>query len=395
LYCVGCEQFTLPRDLHDGRCPLHGVAPESFEEENYFFRLSRYQDRLTELLRSDALRVTPLERKREALSFVQSGLSDFSISRSLQRAGGWGIPVPDDPSQILYVWFDALVGYLSALGFPDGAGFERYWSHARSRLHVIGKDILRFHAVYWPAILLSVGEAPPTDLLVHGFLSVNGQKIGKSSGNAVDPLPLAAQHGSDALRHYFTRHLPTTLDADFSVERLAEAYRSELAGKLGNLVTRTQALVIRHCPEGPPRPGAGGPPEHDLIAALEQAEQASSSAWDALDPNLAARSLWQAVAAANRYLDQRAPWQLARRQQDREQLEAVLESALSAIERIARLARPLLPAASSRIGLALAKSEPAPLVLFPLTAPASGSARRPPAPPGPRSTPRTRRTSRA
>ena len=367
LYCVACEQFYLPRDLDDGCCPVHLVPPEEVEEENYFFRLSRYQDAIAELLRSGALRVTPEERRSEALRFVERGLVDFSISRSVSRARGWGIAVPDDPSQIVYVWFDALIGYLSALGFPERERFDRYWTRADRRLHVIGKDILRFHALYWPAILLSIGEALPSALLVHGFLSVDGQKISKSAGNAVDPLPLAERYGADGLRHYFTRHLPATQDADFSHSRLGAAYESDLAHQLGNLVSRTLALVQQHCGERCPAPGLPGDAEHELWRARQDTELVAGRSWDALDVNAAARATWDLVLAANRYLDRTAPWRLAR-EAAKEQLETVLATVLATIEHIARLCAPLLPLTSERIltalsGPTLQRIPP----LFPLT----------------------------
>lgn len=366
-YCVACEQFYLPRDLLDGRCPVHGTAPEQVEEENYFFRLSRYQAELAELLRSGRLRVVPDERRSEALSFVERGLSDFSISRSLVRAHGWGLPVPDDPGQVVYVWFDALIGYLSALGFPERPRFDRYWTGAGSRLHVIGKDILRFHAVYWPAILLSIGEALPSELLVHGFLSVDGRKIAKSAGNGVDPRPLAARFGSDALRHYFTRHLPATQDADFSRLRLASAYQSDLAHQLGNLVSRTLALVHRHCGGRWPSAGARAADEQELAGVAEEVRGATARAWQELDVNSAARSAWRLVLATNRYLDRTAPWQLGK-DGPTARLETVLAAALDALRGIAELCAPLLPDAAGKVRAALAANAPAAVApLFPLS----------------------------
>jgi methionyl-tRNA synthetase len=368
LYCVACEQFTLRRDLVDGRCPLHDLEPELVEEENYFFRLSRYETRLAELLRSGALRVTPEERRSEALRFVERGLTDFSISRSVKRARGWGIAVPGDPDQIFYVWFDALIGYLSALGFPERERFDRYWTHAERRVHVIGKDIWRFHALYWPAVLLSVGEALPSALLVHGFLTVDGQKIGKSAGNAIDPLPLTERYGAEGLRHYFTRHLPTSQDADFSRQRLGAVYESDLAHQLGNLVSRTLALVQRHSAESWPIAGEAGQLELELEAARHGAESGAQRSWDELDVNAAARATWELVLASNRYLDRTAPWQLGKSPETRQRLSTVLAATLSTLEQIARLAAPLLPQASQRILAALSAPRPLPLPpLFPLT----------------------------
>ncbi|MGH3167940.1 MAG: methionine--tRNA ligase, partial [Trebonia sp.] len=178
LYCVGCEQFYAPAELDDGRCPDHGTVPEPVSEENWFFRLSRYGDRLRDLIISRTIRIEPAHRRNEVLAFIDSGLEDFSVSRSTRRARGWGIPVPGDPGQVIYVWWDALGNYLTALGYgSDGDDLRRWWTGAAARIHLVGKGVLRFHAVYWPAMLLSAGEAVPTEILVHGYLTENGRKI--------------------------------------------------------------------------------------------------------------------------------------------------------------------------------------------------------------------------
>ncbi|MEO7911713.1 MAG: class I tRNA ligase family protein, partial [Roseiflexaceae bacterium] len=218
LYCVGCEQFYAESELVDGLCPEHLIAPELVEEQNYFFRLSRYADRLRELIETDQLRIVPRTRKNEVLGFIRGGLEDFSISRSRVRARGWGIPVPGDAEQVTYVWFDALGNYITALGYADDAArYQRYWTHNPQRAHVIGKNIIRFHAIYWPAMLLAAGVLPPTDIFVHGFVTVDGRKVGKSLGNAIDPVALAERYGTDVLRYYLLREIPSTGDGDFSL----------------------------------------------------------------------------------------------------------------------------------------------------------------------------------
>src|SRR3990172_6810474 len=195
LYCVGCEEFKTPKELVEGKCPEHGTVPEEVEEENYFFKLSRYQKQLEKLIEKDELKIIPETRKNEVLSFVRSGLEDFSISRTQERAHGWGIPVPGDPSQTLFVWFDALTNYITALGYGgDGKKFKKYWKENPQRVHVIGKGILRFHAVYWPAMLLSARIPLPSEIFVHGYLTVEGQKISKSLGNVVDPYALVEKY---------------------------------------------------------------------------------------------------------------------------------------------------------------------------------------------------------
>ncbi len=351
-YCIGCEQFYAPRELEGERCPVHDQDTELVEEENYFFRLSRYEPLLLDLLRSRRLRIVPEERHAEALRFVERGLADFSVSRSAKRARGWGIPVPGDPDQVVYVWFDALIGYLSALGFPERhSRFTRHWSGAASRLHVIGKDILRFHAVYWPAILLSLGEAPPTELLVHGFVTVNGRKISKSLGNGVDPLPLIDRYGSDPLRYYLARHLHTTLDSDFSIARLHASHDGELADQLGNLVSRTLALVVRHGAGGSPDSGTPGILELELRTACLRAAEAKRRAFDELDVSGAIRAGFEPALLLNRYLDRSAPWKLARSDSaaDRRRLATVLREALAAIRELGGNLAPFLPKTSLRL----------------------------------------------
>lgn len=211
LYCVGCEQFYAEDELEGGLCPEHRVRPELIEEENYFFRLSRYGDRLLDVIASDQLAIVPETRKNEVLSFIRGGLQDFSISRSQARARGWGIGVPGDPDQVLYVWFDALGNYITALDYAgEGEAYRRYWHDNPRRVHVIGKGITRFHAIYWPAILLSAGVPLPATIFVHGYLTVDGQKISKSLGNAIDPVTLVERYGIDATRYYLLREVRST-----------------------------------------------------------------------------------------------------------------------------------------------------------------------------------------
>jgi len=244
LYCVGCEQFYTEKELVDGKCPEHGIVPETVEEENYFFKLSKYQKQLEKLIESDELKIVPESRKNEVLSFIRGGLEDFSISRSKARAKGWGIPVPGDEKQVIYVWFDALSNYINALGYADdGEKFKKYWLENPNRTHVIGKGILRFHAVYWPAMLLSAGLPPPTKIFVHGYLTVEGQKISKSLGNIIDPLALVEKYGTDPVRYYLLAKFSPFEDGDFSEAKLRETYNADLANGLGNLVSRIAKLA--------------------------------------------------------------------------------------------------------------------------------------------------------
>jgi methionyl-tRNA synthetase len=345
LYCVGCERYYDQTELLDGCCPEHGGVPERVLEHNYFFRLSRYTHQLTELVRSGALRIEPEERRKEVLQLLESGLRDFSVSRSTGRARGWGLLVPDDPTQVIYVWFDALLNYVSGLG-PDG--FD-CWRDAARIEHVIGKGILRFHAIYWPAILLSAGLSLPTDVLVHGYLTVEGRKIGKSLGNAIDPTTVVEQFGIDAVRYCLLRHVSTTRDGDFSRERLVTAHDSELADQLGNLVHRTASLLDRYCGGQVPTSTTPGPLETSLLELVRTTSTEVANAVEQFALHEALASVWQLIAAGNRYVDQTEPWRLARAEGSRDRLDIVLGTLAVLVHSVALLLRPFLPATASEV----------------------------------------------
>jgi methionyl-tRNA synthetase len=354
LYCVGCEQFYREEELLDGRCPEHDTVPELVEEENYFFRLSKYQDQLIRLIDSKAIEILPEERRNEVLRFIERGLADFSISRSHERARGWGLPVPDDATQIIYVWFDALASYITALDYAnDGAPFLQLWQQSARRTHVIGKDILRYHAVYWPAILLSAGIALPTRILAHGYITVDKKKIGKSSGNAIDPFALASAHGADALRVYLLRHLHSTKDCDFSSEKLTESHDVELADQLGNLLRRSLALIARHQEGIVAAPGALGDEENALIERAVATVAEVDAGFEAFALHQSVASIWRLVAAANRYADRTAPWTLARAQQHdplaAERLRTVLYCLAESLRLIAVLITPIVPTTAANV----------------------------------------------
>jgi methionyl-tRNA synthetase len=347
LYCVGCEAFLRESDTVAGACPVHPEPLEVLEEENWFFRLSRYGATIQAAIASDQLHILPKERKNEVLQFVAGGLEDFSISRTRARAKGWGVTVPGDDSQIVYVWFDALANYLSVLGFPDGEAFTRYWQEASDRWHVIGKDILRFHAVYWPAILLSAGLQLPTSIRAHGFVTSHGQKLGKSLGNTIDPFRLVAKYGVDAVRYYLLGHLHTTKDSDFREDLLRAAYSAELAGKLGNLLQRVCALCVQH-----ELPIAA---EITLDPVLQDAAAHTRTSVDEAVANFAfqdaLRSIFELVAAGNRYIDSHAPWQLGKARtalgatpEQRAQATVTLQRCLSNLVRVLLISADLLTA---------------------------------------------------
>lgn len=334
LYCAGCELFYTPDELNDkGECFEHpGRLLEEVEEENYFFRLSKYQRELEQLLESGEYAVVPETRKSEALSFVRRGLTDFSISRSLTRAHGWGVPVPDDHSQIMYVWFDALNVYRSSS--PD------WWP---ADLHVIGKGILRFHAVYWPAILLSAQLPLPKKLFVHGYVTVNGQKMSKTLGNVVDPLLLIQQYGADAVRYYFLREVPAYEDGDYSERKFIERYNADLANGIGNFAARVTTLAA----------GVGVLPTtlttpENVIEEIKSARERVDRAMYDFKFHEALAAVTTLVSYGDSYVNTHKPWET----KDRE----VIFALIAILEDVAELLLPFLPKTALTIRGALTRA---------------------------------------
>ena len=336
LYCTGCEDFYLENDLIDGRCPEHGTKPVEVAEENWFFRLSAYQRQIEDLLETGRLSVVPDTRRNEVLSFVRRGLTDISVSRAAARTAGWGIHVPDDDSQIIYVWIDALVNYISGPGLGGDDDWRRWWSDDVEKVHVIGKNVWKFHAIYWPALLLSANLPLPDKVVVHGFVTAEGRKIGKSLGNAVDPFECVEEFGADAVRYYLLRSIPPWDDGDFSLTRLRQLYNADLANGLGNLVSRLTSLCERtdfggfdpsDCPTGP----------GDYLAAFEQGQF-----------DKAAAVLWRVIDDLNRQIETARPWELLKAP-DPDPLRRRLRRWLTELHRLAYWLAPLLPAASERI----------------------------------------------
>ena len=360
LYCVGCEQFYTHDELTpDGLCHEHLTRPDVVEEENYFFRLSRYAGELRRLITTGALRVAPESRRNEVLSFIARGLEDFSISRSAARAHGWGLSVPDDPTQVMYVWFDALGNYITALGYgtADMRPYETFWATSQERLHVIGKGIVRFHAVYWPAMLLAAGLPLPSTVFVHGYLTVEGRKISKSLGNAADPCEFVARYGVDAVRWYLLREVAPTADADFSVARLITRYNTDLADDLGNLLNRANSMLHRYRDGVVPALPSGSPalPDADALAVIAAAlPDRIARAMDIFDPRLALDAVWALVVAANRLVDGAKPWTLYKIEKAgdaaaAEALDVVLYALLEAVRLVAVHLEPFVPSAAARI----------------------------------------------
>ena len=341
-YCVGCEAFKQEKDLVEGCCPLHPtIRPQWISEKNHFFRLSKYQRPLLEHMAAHPEFVQPDVRRNEILRLLESGLEDISVSRAGQA---WGIPLPFDASSVVYVWFDALVNYASAVGLgSDQQMFERWWP---ADLHVIGKDITRFHTVIWPAMLMSARLPLPRQVFGHGFLSVNGQKMSKSLGTAIDPIEAAARFGPDALRLYLIKEITFGADGDFSWERYDERYNVDLANNLGNLVSRVAAMASRYR-HG--QLGATGATSEQLARVGEDVVSAYRRAMDTLAVHDGAAAVFRLIDATNEFIAETAPWALAKDPASGDRLTQVLFDATEAIRLTAVLLSPIMPGSSAEI----------------------------------------------
>ena len=347
-YCVACEEFKDdPHEAQDPECPIHRRPLEWRDELNLFFRLSRYQQAIEALIAREGF-IQPASRRREVENFVKQGLRDFSISRINLP---WGIPVPGHEGHTFYVWFDALLGYLTALLEPGeeadlDTAITRGWPAA---VHVIGKDILRFHAVYWPAMLLSAGLDLPQQVFGHGFLTREGQKMGKSLGNVLDPAELLQRCGRDAVRWYLLRDIPFGDDGDFQQQRFIDLVNNDLANTIGNLLNRTSSMARRWFSEAVPPAGTAAGTEHPLAQAAEGARQQALEGLDGLDFRSAAEAALQLAISANGYLNDQAPWSKMKQPDSCEQVAADLYAVLEAARIVALLLAPLLPDLSGRM----------------------------------------------
>jgi methionyl-tRNA synthetase len=348
FYCVGCEAFKTESELVDGKCPLHDTEPEWIEEKNWFFRLSAYQERLLALYDERPDFVQPGFRYNEARSFIASGLQDFSISRAGQP---WGVSIPWDPDQVAYVWADALVNYLSALTYarPGEDLRDRYWPSAR---HVIAKDIIRFHCVFWPALLLSAGYGVPHQVFVHGYLLLDDRKISKSLGNVVDPLDLVDVYGADPVRFWAARAVAFGQDGTVSLESLHERYERELANDLGNLLSRTTAMIDRYLGGELAEVPRSDSEVAELVASLGEDV---ARRFDAYDITGALERIWEVVRGLNRHVESRAPWQLAKEGKS-DALQATLYDLADGLRVVATALAPYVPSTSRRILEALRES---------------------------------------
>lgn len=352
-YCTGDEAFFTETEVKEngGICPNHNRPYEKIEEENYFFKLSNYTRPVLDAIENGEFRIVPETKRNEILYVLKDGLDDISISRPKEKIG-WGIPVPGDKNQVMYVWFEALMNYITVLGYPEHDDFKQFWP---ANMQVIGKDIIRFHAAIWPAMLLALGIDLPETLYVHGFINVDGKKMSKSLGNYVSPSDIIDKFSVDAFRYYFLRHIPSYNDGDFSWEAFERAYNTELANELGNAVQRTAAMILKYQNgEIGEIPAA----QHD-IAQYEQA--LNDCRFD-----LALSEIWEQVRGLNQYIEQEKPWAIAK-EGDTEHLREVLAYQASSLLAIADLLKPFLPETSEKMASIFAEGTIKPLdgTLFP------------------------------
>ncbi len=337
LYCVSCEAYYTEDDLIDGNCPIHGRPVERVKEENWFFRLSRYQQRLLDWYDEHPEAIIPVSRRNEVLSFIRGGLRDISISRSALQ---WGVPLPWDSEAVAWVWFDALPNYITAAGYggDDPSEFDYWWP---VDVHLIGKDIIRFHAVYWPAMLMAAGLDPPRQVAAHGWLLLSGEKISKSKLNQITPGEMVEEYGVDPVRYHLLRETPFGPDGDFSGEGLVARYNSDLANNLGNLLSRVATVVGSKCGGIGPSPQAGGP----LAAAAAVTYRDVAGAWDRLAPSDALEATWRQIRETNAHLEAAEPWKA----EPGPGVDAVLGDALEALRIVTVLVSPAIPTAAAEI----------------------------------------------
>lgn len=350
LYCVGDEMFLKDSDLVDGKCPNHpSMDPIEIEEENYFFRLSAYQDKLVHYLSREGV-IVPEWRRLEAIAFVERGLEDFSISREASRLP-WGVPVPDDETQVMYVWFDALTNYISTLGWPEDAAsnFAKFWASGEV-VQMAGKDQVRFQSIMWQAMLMSAGVKNTDTVVYHGFITSGGQKMSKSLGNVIDPLSIVKEYGVDALRLFLARHVHAFEDSDVTMERFKEAYNADLANGLGNLAARIMRLAETNLPSPVQRPEPAGFPAP------------FTEALDGFDYHRAIQQVWDDIQALDARITAEAPFKVVK--EDLEKGRQIIAELAQELYRIARMLQPFMPATSDAIKAAVLSNKK-PENLFP------------------------------
>lgn len=352
-YCESCEAYLTDKDLADGLCPSHKSRPKWLSEENYFFALSKYRDRLLKHIKNNPEFVLPDVRRNEILSLLMEGLQDISISRS---SAEWGVPLPDDPSQVVYVWVDALTNYITAVGFGwDEERFKKWWP---ADVHVIGKDIIRFHCVIWPAMLMSAGIGLPKTIFAHGFVSLKGEKMSKTLGNIVSPMDVIDRVGGDPLRYYLMREGAFGRDRDFTWEHFIERYNGDLANGIGNLVSRTIGMAARY-QKGAIRPVKEFDSKCELAKATDALPKTVSEMLDhstgEVEFHRALASIWETIAAADRHINEHRPWEMAKEGKS-EDINRVLWETASCLRVVAILLSPFIPETAARIWHAMGLS---------------------------------------
>ena len=351
LYCVGCEEYYKEDDLIDGLCPEHKVAPELIEEENYFFKLSNYQEKIKELIEKDEVKIIPQSRKNEILSFINSGLQDFCISRTSERAKGWGIDVPGDETQKMWVWFDALSNYINALGYGsnDESKFLEFWQNNDLKIHIIGKGINRFHSVYWLAMLLSAGISLPKTLFVHGYITVDGQKMSKSLGNVINPYNLVEKYGCDAVRYFLLREIPALGDGDFTFEKFEKRYNSDLAGGIGNLLSRILVMINKK------NVIFNRNPEAIFIDKNREVDKKIKDNFIQFNDTLS--EIWELVSFCDKYIEEKKPWAI----EDKDENEIVFSNIIYSLKNISQMLKPFLPYTAEKMEEQIKTLRPEPL----------------------------------
>lgn len=340
-YCVGCEEYKTETHAKDtkGVCPEHNRAYERFEEENYFFKLSNYAEKILKAIEDGEMKIYPERRKNEMINILRDGLEDISVSRPRAKLE-WGVPVPGDKNQVMYVWFDALLNYITTIGYPEHKDFKDFWP---ADLQVVGKDILRFHAIFWPAILLGLGLPLPRHILAHGFVTSSGQKMSKSIGNVIDPVELMDEYGTDAFRYFFFKHISSTEDGDYTPERFKQAYNNELANDLGNAVSRVSSMIQKY--------------QEGLIGDIPDSQHDQARYHEAMEEfrfDKALEVVWEQVRSLNQYIDETKPWAIAK-VNDADHLREVLAYCSSCLLEIADLLDPFLPETAEKINKVFAK----------------------------------------
>ncbi len=341
-YCPRCEAFKTDEEMKQpgNICLDHERPCEWTEEENFFFRLSAYQAALEDLIRSDRMKIAPESRRNEVLAVVKQGLQDVSISRARVK---WGIPIPDDPSHVFYVWVDALQNYITALGYADDAPeYQKFWGKDAERMHIIGKEIIRFHCLYWPGLLIAAGLNPPSRVFAHGWMTKDGKKLSKSTGNIIDTKVLADQYGVDAVRYYFLRETSFGQDWDFSESGLAQRYNSDLANDFGNLVSRSLTMISKYCDGKIPAKVEEG-------AELRVNSESVFAAYDALNVSGALAEIWGYISDANQWIVQVAPWNVAKDPARAAELNAFLYRLAERVRVLALLASPVIPSSAGKV----------------------------------------------